>query len=339
MKAALKNAKVRVNTVNGSTVHSLAFIRVKIHGVETPTLAIVVPAQNLKNGEVLVDNDTLAYTGINLQKLLAQRKAATGDNPLVSFDVTDPIGPDDEGYNEVTAPSSDEARSSTIGQPLPGEWLGYVEDHEQISPEAGEVPTALVESKSLAEAMQADVYLSEMQCKRLLTDNPGLFKHKTYKISDVEISDKLTPEQAAELRQTNLQLKDVFATSDKLPKQMTHATPADTLGAHGSNTHVRRQPQRRQHISRVHHQTSELSACRSSRKRQQLHGRLSNLGAYMGRIHAKSHGFYQSVRGTWHYLKSQKGKDGAVTSQATRQNCQWKRHYSARRQSRCAKTL
>jgi hypothetical protein len=194
LKAALKQAKVRVNTVNGSSVNTLAFIRVKIHGVETPTLAIVVPALNLKSGEVLIDNDTLAYTGIHLQKLQAQRKAALGDNPLVSFDVTDPVGTGDEGYKEVNASGSGKASSPTIGHPLPGEWLGYMEDHEQISPEPGEVPTTLVETKSLAESMQADIYLSEMQCKRLLTDNPSLFKHKSYKISDVEIGDKLTPD-------------------------------------------------------------------------------------------------------------------------------------------------
>ena len=67
LKAALNQAKIRVNTVNGSSVNSLAFIRIKIHGVETASLAIVVPAQNLKSGEVLVDNDTLAHTGINLR--------------------------------------------------------------------------------------------------------------------------------------------------------------------------------------------------------------------------------------------------------------------------------
>ena len=197
LKAALNQAKIRVNTVNGSSVNSLAFIRIKIHGVETASLAIVVPAQNLKSGEVLVDNDTLAHTGINLQKLQAQRK----ENPLASFDVSDPTGSDGEGYKEAKAPGSDKASGSAIGQPLPGEWLGYVENHEKISPDPGEVPVALLESESLARTMQADIYLSEMQCKRLLTDNPSLFKHKTYKLSDAEISDKLTPEQAAELRQ------------------------------------------------------------------------------------------------------------------------------------------
>lgn len=213
VKAALKKAKIKVNTVSGSSVNSLAFIRLRINGVETPSLAIIVPVENLKSGEILVDNDTLAHTGIDLQRLQAQRKAASSSYPPVTFNVTEAISNDEKGYEVASETSSGSAlRSQTFGQPLPEEWLGYVEDHEQISMDSGEVTDALLKtksraevdtllkSKSLAETVQADVYLSEMQCKRLLTDNPELFKQKTYALSDAEISDRLTPEQAAELR-------------------------------------------------------------------------------------------------------------------------------------------
>jgi hypothetical protein len=70
-------------------------------------------------------------------------------------------------------------------------------------------------------APNAEIFLSEAQCRVHLEENPDIFAPKSLSLDDVDVASQLTPEERKQLTEILKEYEDVFAKDDGLPKPMS----------------------------------------------------------------------------------------------------------------------
>ena len=212
---AVKHEKTAtIKTVHGKKVlqpEDLGVICIKINGHQIYSVAIKTAPESLPHGtEIIIDADTLRISKTDVNRLLAQQG------------VEENVPRDDKGATPPQGKSTPDP---------PKIWQAYVETKRteyRTSDESETFMSIFAYSTELTD----EIYLSEIKCKKILTENPDIFKPKEYNANMIDITENVEECSKAEqklLRQLTEAYTDIFAGKDTLPKPMKDQPPAQFL--------------------------------------------------------------------------------------------------------------
>ena len=247
-RAAHTGKEVRVTTIHGTkAICGLGVVRVHINGRTLNVLAIVAEAGTLPlNVEMLLDADTLSYANFSVDELLQRRlRDKVVSNVLPNLFRTpktkrEPTAPNEIFSTQTTVPPPNEqARKPKKKEWYDGEWMGFIEETEEIQPETGSLsgqPTNGPVAGLPIDFFTDGIFLSEIKCKQALMTNPNLFKPKTFKVDDLHTDEGFTKEQRQQLLKTAFGHKEIFSENNGVPKPMKGHKPVELATKKGAKT-------------------------------------------------------------------------------------------------------
>lgn len=226
---------MRVTTIHGTrALCELGVIKVHLNGRTLAVLAIVADEGTLPpDVEVLLDADTIANSGVSVDSLLQHRVRAKADRqaPPNLYQTSKNVA------TVFSARTADPHKSRSKPAGYDGEWMGFIEEDEEIQPDTGDLAVRPTEGplQGLPIDLFTDgIFLSEIKCKKALMHNPIMFKPKSFKVENLQIDEGFSKDQSATLREAARRSEEIFSKDDGVPKPMKGKEPVTLATKKGS---------------------------------------------------------------------------------------------------------